>query len=54
MIKKNYKEKETEKNRGKKRFIERQVEEKEAKQQIIEFDRKELIEGQPFDNKPGV
>jgi hypothetical protein len=44
MKQKSYKEKETESTRGKKRYIERQVEEKEAKQQIKEFDRGELIE----------
>jgi hypothetical protein len=44
MKQKSYKEKETESTRGKKRYIERQVEEKEAKQQIKEFDRRELIE----------
>ena len=51
MKQKNYKEKETESTRGKKRYIERQVEEKEAKQQIKEFDRGELIEqDNTFDN----
>jgi hypothetical protein len=46
---KSYKEKDTEKTRGKKRFIERQVEDLEAEQEIKHY--KQELENNPDNDK---
>lgn len=46
-------EKDKEKERGKKRFLERLVEEDEANKQIKEFDREELIEDSKYERPVG-
>lgn len=49
---KTYKERESEKTRGKKRYIERVVEEQEAEQEIKEYDRNEDIPDERELNRP--
>lgn len=48
---KTLKERETEKTRGKKRYIERRVEELEAEKEIKDFDRGESIEDRPDEGR---
>lgn len=46
---KTQRERESEKTRGKKRYIERVVEEQEAEQEIKEYDRQEVIDAREID-----